>query len=69
LIRNVWMITPEIDQQLGGLFMWVPGMLVFLFTAMGGLSRWYRTPEESYENHQGNGLSNPPNNASPLEEV
>jgi len=69
LIRNVWMITPEIDQQLGGLFMWVPGMLVFLFTAMGGLSRWYRTPDESYENHQGNGLSNPPNNASPLEEV
>ena len=69
LIRSMWMISPEIDQQLGGLFMWVPGMLVFLFTAMGGLSRWYRTPEQPYENSQANGLKNPTNNPSPLEEV
>lgn len=71
LIRNVWNISPEVDQQLGGLLMWVPGMLVFLFAAMGGLSRWYQTPEETHEIPQENrnNLSNQTNNPSPLEEV
>jgi cytochrome c oxidase assembly factor CtaG len=69
LIRNVWGISPLVDQQLGGLFMWVPGMLVFLFAAMAGLSRWYHTPDESYEVSQPNSLGDKTINPSPLKEV
>lgn len=52
LIRDVWGITPKVDQELGGLAMWVPGSLVYLFAAMGGMSRWYSTPEEGFEESQ-----------------
>ncbi len=34
--------TPEMDQQLGGLLMWVPACLVYLTGIMGVLARWYR---------------------------
>lgn len=41
LIRNGWGFTPQRDQQLGGLLMWVPGCLVYLAGIMGLLARWY----------------------------
>ncbi|MEJ2011697.1 MAG: cytochrome c oxidase assembly protein [Anaerolineales bacterium] len=41
LIRQGWGLTAEIDQQVGGLLMWVPGGLVFLSMVLVGLTRWY----------------------------
>jgi cytochrome c oxidase assembly factor CtaG len=40
LIRNTWGLTPTVDQQLGGLIMWVPGGLVFLGAVLVTLIRW-----------------------------
>ena len=34
-----WGLTPLQDQQLGGVFMWVPGMLLFLWAALRSLGR------------------------------
>lgn len=45
IIRGQWGITPSVDQQWGGLLMWVPACLVFLAFILVTLSRWYRTPE------------------------
>lgn len=45
-IRGDWGLTLAVDQQLGGLFMWVPGSLVYLFAILSGLARWYGSPEE-----------------------
>src|SRR3569832_1060633 len=36
---EVWGFTPLRDQQLGGIFMWVPGIAAFLWTALRSLSR------------------------------
>ena len=44
-IRYDWNITPAMDQQLGGMIMWVPGCLAYLGAILGTLGRWYRTPE------------------------
>lgn len=46
LLRDAWGLSPEVDQQLGGLLMWVPGGLVFLGAILATLARWYRMPEE-----------------------
>jgi cytochrome c oxidase assembly factor CtaG len=46
LIRQQWGLTRAVDQQVGGLLMWVPGMLAYLFGAIAELARWYGTPEE-----------------------
>jgi len=45
LIREVWGILPEIDQQMGGAIMWVLGGVVFLAVLIGVLVRWYRKPD------------------------
>jgi putative membrane protein len=34
-----WDLSPLRDQQLGGVFMWVPGILLFLFAAVRSLSK------------------------------
>jgi putative membrane protein len=34
-----WGLSPLRDQQLGGVFMWVPGIALFLFAAMRSLGR------------------------------
>jgi cytochrome c oxidase assembly factor CtaG len=44
-IRNTWGITPQIDQQVGGLVMWVPGSLVYLIAILGCVLRWYNSPD------------------------
>lgn len=35
----VWGLSPLRDQQLGGIFMWVPGIAAFLWTALRSLNR------------------------------
>jgi putative membrane protein len=45
LIRERWGLSPELDQQIGGLLMWVPGSLVYLSGIVGALVRWYSEPE------------------------
>lgn len=46
LVRGAWRLTPSVDQQLGGLLMWMPGGLVYLVAIIAMLSRWYSSPEE-----------------------
>lgn len=36
---QVWGLSPLQDQQLGGIFMWVPGILLFLWAAVHALGR------------------------------
>ncbi len=45
-IRNNWGLSPQRDQALGGMIMWVPGGLVYLGAMMGMLARWYSSPDE-----------------------
>jgi len=42
-------ITPEHDQQIGGLLMWVPMCLVYLWAIMLELSRWWNPPQTAQE--------------------
>jgi putative membrane protein len=43
-IRSSWGMTPEKDQQIGGLLMWVPMCLIYLTAIMGQLARWFAHP-------------------------
>jgi cytochrome c oxidase assembly factor CtaG len=45
LIRDVWGLDPKADLQLGGLIMWVFGGLVYFWTLMAVVARWYRAEE------------------------
>ena len=47
LIQSSWGITPEKDQQIGGLLMWVPMCLVYLAAIIAQLARWFAHPVES----------------------
>src|SRR5215510_11221850 len=44
LIQSNWGITPEKDQQIGGLLMWVPMCLVYLSAIVAQLARWFAHP-------------------------
>ncbi len=46
LIRNQWGITPALDQQVGGLMMWVPACSIYLCGILGLLARWYSAAEQ-----------------------
>ncbi len=41
VIREVWGISPAMDQQIGGLLMWVPCCVVYLTAIMAMFARWY----------------------------
>jgi putative membrane protein len=41
LLRENWGLSPLLDQQLGGLIMWVGGGLIFLLAMLAVLIRWY----------------------------
>lgn len=43
-VRQGWGLTPERDQQLGGLLMWVPACMVYLAAILASLRRFYRAP-------------------------
>jgi putative membrane protein len=45
LIRQGWGITAGIDQQTGGLMMWVPACGIYICGVIALLARWYRADE------------------------
>ncbi len=47
MIRDDWGLTPAIDQQIGGLLMWVPACLVYLGAILLLLTRFYRHPPKT----------------------
>ncbi|HUA86244.1 MAG TPA: cytochrome c oxidase assembly protein [Bryobacteraceae bacterium] len=47
-IRGGWGISPALDQQIGGVLMWVPCCFVYLTAIMAMFARWYGE-EEKYE--------------------
>jgi putative membrane protein len=49
LIQSSWGITPDKDQQIGGLLMWVPMCLVYLTAIIAQLARWFTHPGGSGE--------------------
>jgi putative membrane protein len=44
LVQVSWGFTPEKDQQVGGLLMWVPMCLVYLSAIVAQLARWFAQP-------------------------
>lgn len=44
-LRNDLCITPGVDQQIGGLTMWVPGCLIYLTASMITIAEWYGSSE------------------------
>ncbi len=46
LLRDQLCITPGVDQQIGGLMMWVPGCLIYLTASMVTLAKWYRNQDQ-----------------------
>jgi putative membrane protein len=47
LLRQNWGITPALDQQAGGLMMWVPACGIYLSGVIALLVRWYQAGETS----------------------
>lgn len=43
-IHTGWGFTPERDQQIGGLLMWVPMCLIYLTAIFAQLARWFAEP-------------------------
>jgi len=56
-LRHSWGLTTQVDQELGGLLMWVPGGLVYLCAIMAVLARWYRDPEAEPLTHPQAGVT------------
>jgi cytochrome c oxidase assembly factor CtaG len=44
LLQSSWAFTPEKDQQIGGLLMWVPMCLVYVSAIVAQLARWFAHP-------------------------
>lgn len=49
LIREGWGLTPSVDQQVGGLMMWVPACLIYLSGILGLLAHWYAAIEPEHK--------------------
>jgi putative membrane protein len=49
-IRNSWGLTPERDQQIGGLLMWVPMCLIYVAAILAQIARLH-APQPSEERH------------------
>jgi cytochrome c oxidase assembly factor CtaG len=47
LIRQNWGVTSVLDQQVGGLMMWVPACGIYICGIIGLLARWYRAGERT----------------------
>jgi putative membrane protein len=46
-----WQFASPADQRMGGLLMWVPGCLVYVWGILGLMARWYGAPEaETFPN-------------------
>jgi len=48
-IRGHWGISAAMDQQIGGLLMWVPGCLIYLTAIMAMFARWYAEEPETVD--------------------
>lgn len=46
LIRNEWKISPQSDQQIAGLIMWVPCCILYLSASMILLLKWFWSDEK-----------------------
>jgi putative membrane protein len=44
---QAWGFTPLQDQQLGGVFMWVPGIALFLWVALRSVARLWQSIERT----------------------
>jgi cytochrome c oxidase assembly factor CtaG len=44
LLRGTWGLSPAVDQQLGGLAMWILGDPVYLWGILNGVARWRGAP-------------------------
>lgn len=53
LLRDRWGLTAAVDQQLGGLLMWVPGCTVYAACILGMLARYHGTPARERPNLRG----------------
>ena len=47
LVHEQWGLTHRLDQQVGGLLMWVPACMVYLGAILASLSSWYHVPERT----------------------
>jgi putative membrane protein len=47
LLRDGWGLTPERDQELGGLLMWVPACVVYSVGILGQVARLFREPYQA----------------------
>ncbi len=46
VIRYVCNLSPQTDQRLGGLLMWLPCCLLYLTAIMGVFTRWFAAPDD-----------------------
>lgn len=44
LLRGRWGLTPLVDQQLGGLLMWIPGCIVYAGAILALVTRFFTAP-------------------------
>lgn len=44
MIYSTWAMTPERDQQIGGLLMWVPMCFIYLGAIFAQIARWFGEP-------------------------
>ena len=49
LVRGQWGITPAVDQQIGGLLMWVPGCTAYAAAILAVVGRYYAAPHVKAE--------------------
>jgi putative membrane protein len=54
-IRNQWGITPHLDQEIGGIIMWVPGSFVYVIANMSILGVWFSHGEPDEQPGKGKG--------------
>jgi putative membrane protein len=47
LVHEQWGLTHRLDQQVGGLLMWIPACMVYLGAILATLSSWYRVPQRA----------------------
>jgi len=59
LIRTVWKLDPQSDLNLGGMFMWIIGGLLYFAWLLAVISRLYRNPEEWKTAEKGSGDAKP----------
>jgi cytochrome c oxidase assembly factor CtaG len=53
LIRTVWELDPQSDLNLGGMFMWIVGGLLYFWAMLVVISRLYRKPEQQAAEEKG----------------